>query len=133
MLHYIEALCISEHKVNETRQSHAYGQEEKIVIDLDIDWTNFNLEEVIIPGEDLVRVDQAKHTKSPIHLPISSLWHILRVRQLFETQDKLVQLLQTLDPQHFEIHADTIKVKVQYKVDDTDTHSVMTHSSRDSW
>lgn len=136
ILHFIEALCISETNVKKPfKPIDSYQEDDKLVIDLETDWSKFNIDEVIIPQQDLSILDknETRYTNVPIHLPISSLWHILRIRQLCETKENMIEILSLLDHEQYELVSDSIIVKSRFIVDNTDSHSATSFSSRGSW
>lgn len=147
LLHYIEVLCVSETLAKEDSKStikHNYNipNEEESSIDIDhvTDWSKFNLTEHIpdIDTQPISTTPEKKlqHTMIPLHLPVSSLWSILNLRQMCGTKETLINSLSCLDEKDYELMNDneTLVVKKSFKLDlDDDNHSAKTFSSGNSW
>lgn len=150
LLYFIEVLCVSEMYANELtidKKNRYHEQEEQVNIDLSIDdWNTFNIEDVIPETtthqqnnvyncKNTTNSTTATTTTIPLHLPISSLWNILRLRQICVTMETMIQYLSLLDNDKYQLLNDlgTLQVKTSFKLDLTDTHSATSFSSRESW
>jgi hypothetical protein len=151
LLHYIEVLCVSETYANidaalddsQKEQEEEEEGEEEVDLNIDItDWSTFNLEKAIPNVNNKVPIQlndspkAPKHTVTPLHLPISSLWNVLRIRQICKAMDKMMEFLLMLDKEDFQVNRQDaiLIVKKAFPLDlNDDTHSVSTFSSRESW
>lgn len=150
LLHYIEVLCISETLAREdikfqnnslkpnTTITQESDSSSSINIDHITDWSTFDLNQHI-PKEKSTTIEEKEkitHTSIPLHLPVSSLWAILHLRQLCKTKETLFNSIALLDREEYEliIENETLVVKISFPLDlDQDNHSASTFSSHHSW
>lgn len=148
LLYYIETLCASEtyaeadsNKLVPRIENEEEEDEVQITIDHKIDWNTFNLEETIPNVNNnkspiqLESITPPTHTLAPLNLPIASLWNVLRLRQICQTRENMIELLASLDQDDYELGTtkDTLMVKKSFPLDVSgDDHSAATFSSRES-
>ncbi|KAI9250085.1 hypothetical protein EDC94DRAFT_318715 [Helicostylum pulchrum] len=124
LLHYVQSLCISETYL-QTNNNQDIKKEEKELLDINLtamDWDTFNLEDVI-PDATTTTTDEpyiykktCKYTTIPLNLPISSLWSILRLRQICLTIENMLHLLSLLDNDKYElVNQTTLQVKTSFE------------------
>ncbi|KAI8077175.1 hypothetical protein BDF21DRAFT_400341 [Thamnidium elegans] len=125
LLHYIQSLCISETylQTNNNRDIKKEEEEESLDINLTtIDWDTFNIQDVIpdttADQTPYIYKSTCKYTTIPLNLSISSLWSILRLRQICLTIENMVHLLSLLDNDKYElVNQTTLKVKTSFEFD----------------
>lgn len=137
--YYIETFCQAESYYEQEEQpsfSYYSHQQEDELIDIDqiTDWNTFNISHYNIPSntETIHHHDcstAVKYTSAPISINLSSLWCILRIRQICKTEDYLKDILVKLCPEDFHWKEDdsTLTVYKSYKLktnnDDNDNIS----------
>lgn len=124
LLHYVQSLCISETYL-QTNNNQDIKKEEKELLDINLtamDWDTFNLEDVIpdatttTTNEPYIYKKTCKYTTIPLNLPISSLWSILRLRQICLTIENMLHLLSLLDNDKYElVNQTTLQVKTSFE------------------
>lgn len=103
--HYIETFCQADNyyrqQEEEKPRSSYYSEQEQdqLAIDADVtvDWNTINISNYSIltttDNVDHPDCSTVKHTSSPIFISSSSLWNILRIRQICKAEDCLKAIL----------------------------------------
>jgi hypothetical protein len=141
---YIETFCQAENYYEQKPPSFSYysRQEEELAVDIDLitDWDAFNISNYNIPSnsDTIYGVDPSpvKYTSTPISISLSSLWNILRIRQICKNEDYLKAILMELcssypEDFHWKQDDSTLIVYKSYKlkVNNDDSNSISSVST----
>jgi hypothetical protein len=115
---YIEKLCIAEDYYRKqsvcvkpptpptTDEESEDEQEAKEGLCWTLDWSTDDSS----PLDLMPATPQVQYTMSPIQLPISCLWDVLRLRQICRTKQRLVDLLDSFDSSQYEVVGDDLVI-----------------------
>jgi hypothetical protein len=133
---YIEKLCIAEDyyrkqsvcvKPPTIDEESEDEQEAKEGLCWTLDWgTDDSSTLDLMPA-----TPQVQYTMSPIQLPISCLWDVLRLRQICRTKQRLVDLLDSFDLNQYEVVGDDLVITRAFLIP-TETYSSSLSSSLSS-
>lgn len=144
--YFIEALCKAESYINEKpsigfqytdteQQQHQQQSELDITI---IDWDSFNISNYDIQQHEqpTSNIYTTATPSTPIHISISSLWNILRLQQICESKENMIEILKSNDNERdfYQISDNdtTLVVSKSFNWED-DSESVKSFSSREDW
>jgi hypothetical protein len=143
--YYIEALCRAESYINENpskgfQYADAEQQQQQGELDITIiNWDSFNISNYNIqqneqPTSNIYTTTTAPST--PIHISISSLWNILRLQQICESIENMIEILKSNDCKRdfYQVIDNDTALVVSKSFDwEDDSESVKSFSSKEDW
>ncbi|KAL7334256.1 hypothetical protein PS15p_203047 [Mucor circinelloides] len=139
--YYIEALCKADSYINQelTKRFETQDSEQQLT-DLDIaiiDWESFDMSKYDAQRTEPPTAEiytSASPAQTPIHISISSLWHILRLQHICGSKENMIAILKSAERDCYQIMEDDSTLVVSKSFNwDTDSDSVKSFSSREDW
>lgn len=139
--YYIEALCKADSYINQESTKRFETQDsEQQYTDLDItiiDWESFDMSKYDVQQTEPPTAEiytSGSPAQTPIHISISSLWHILRLQHICGSKENMIAILKSAERDCYQIMEDDSTLIVSKSFNwDTDSDSVKSFSSREDW